>query len=73
MKVLVRSAKVIDYESPYNNKIVDILIEDGIIKEIASPIKAKKTDLEISFENLHVSQGWFDSSVRARLRGQGNS
>ena len=63
MKVLVRSAKVIDYESPYNNKIVDILIEDGIIKEIASPIKAKKTDLEISFENLHVSQGWFDSSV----------
>ena len=41
MKVLVRSAKVIDYESPYNNKIVDILIEDGIIKEIASPIKAK--------------------------------
>lgn len=63
MKVLVRSAKVIDNESPHNNKIVDILIEDGVIKEIASPIKAKKIDLEISFDNLHVSQGWFDSSV----------
>lgn len=63
MKVLVRSAKVIDNESPHNNRIVDILIEDGVIKEIASPIKAKNIDLEISFENLHVSQGWFDSSV----------
>ena len=63
MKILVRSAKVIDNESPHNNKVVDILIEDGVIKEIASPIKAKKVDQEISFENLHVSQGWFDSSV----------
>ena len=63
MKVLVRSAKVIDNESPHNNKIVDILIEDGIIKEIAAPIRNKKIDLEVSFENLHVSQGWFDSSV----------
>ena len=63
MKILVRSAKVIDNESPHNNKVVDILIEDGVIKEIASPIKAKKVDQEIAFENLHVSQGWFDSSV----------
>ena len=63
MKVLVRSAKVIDNESPHNNKVVDILIEDGLIKEIASSIKTKKVDLEIVFENLHVSQGWFDSSV----------
>ncbi|HET8854748.1 MAG TPA: dihydroorotase [Salinimicrobium sp.] len=63
MKILVRSAKVIDNESPFNNKIVDILIEDGVIKEIASSIKAKKVDQEILFENLHVSQGWFDSSV----------
>lgn len=63
MKILVKSAKVIDNESPFNNKAVDILIEDGLIKEIGSPIKAKKLDQEISFENLHVSQGWFDSSV----------
>lgn len=63
MKILVKSAKVIDNESPFNNKVVDILIEDGVIKEIASPVKAKKVVREISFENLHVSQGWFDSSV----------
>ena len=63
MKHLIRSAKIIDNESPFNNKVMDILVEDGIIKEIAPQIKAKKIDHEIHFENLHVSQGWFDSSV----------
>lgn len=63
MKVLVRSAKVIDNESPFNNKTVDLLIEDGVIKEIASSISANGIDQEITYENLHVSQGWFDSSV----------
>jgi dihydroorotase len=63
MKILVRSAKIVDNESPYNNKVMDILVEDGLIKEIAPTIKAKKVDREIKFENLHVSQGWFDSSV----------
>ncbi len=63
MKLLIRSAKIIDNESPFNNKVMDILVEDGNIKEIAPQIKAKKVDREISFDNLHVSQGWFDSSV----------
>lgn len=63
MKVLVKSAKIVDQESPFHHKVVDILIEEGEIKEIAASIKVKKADLEISFKNLHVSQGWFDSSV----------
>ena len=63
MKILVRSAKIIDNESQYNNKVMDILVENGIIIEIAPSINLKKPDLEIKYENLHVSQGWFDSSV----------
>lgn len=63
MKLLIKSAKIIDNESPFNNKVMDILVEDGMIKEIAPQIKTKKVDKEISFKNLHVSQGWFDSSV----------
>lgn len=63
MKILVKAAKIIDNESPFNNKIMDILIEDGLIKEIATEITTEKIDREISYENLHVSQGWFDSSV----------
>ena len=63
MKILIKSAKIIDNESPFNHKVSDILIEDGIIKEIAPSLRVKKADKEISHENLHVSPGWFDSSV----------
>lgn len=63
MKLLIRSAKIIDNESPFNNKVMDILVENGIIKKISSLIESVEVDQEISFENLHVSQGWFDSSV----------
>ncbi|WP_424493558.1 dihydroorotase [Salinimicrobium sp. GXAS 041] len=63
MKVLIKSARIIDNESPYHQKVVDILVENGIISEISSTIEIKDADKEINFENLHVSQGWFDSSV----------
>lgn len=63
MKLLIRSAKIIDNESPFNNKIMDILVENGIIKDIAPSIDAVNLDREVSYENLHISQGWFDSSV----------
>lgn len=63
MKLLIKSARIIDNESPFNNKVMDILVENGVIKEIAPSIDPKNVDKEIVFENLHVSQGWFDSSV----------
>lgn len=63
MKVLVKSARIIDNESPFHNKVMDILIENGTIEQIAPTIEAKDVATEIIFENLHVSQGWFDSSV----------
>ena len=63
MKTLIKSARVIDNESPYNNKVVDILVADGRIEEIAPQISSEKSGQKISFENLHLSQGWFDSSI----------
>ena len=63
MKVLVKSARIVDNESPFHHKVMDILIENGVIQEIAPSIEAQHVDKEIAFENLHVSQGWFDSSV----------
>lgn len=62
MKILIKAAKIIDNESPYHNKTMDIFIQDGVIKEISAEIN-KKADKKLSFENLHVSPGWFDSSV----------
>ncbi|WP_282018846.1 dihydroorotase [Salegentibacter mishustinae] len=62
MKLLLKSATIIDKQSVYNNKTLDILIENGIIKEIAKDISTA-ADKVIQEENLHISRGWFDSSV----------
>ncbi len=63
MKILIKSAKIIDKSSQYHNQTKDILIENGIIKKIENSIDNNKNIDEISFPNLHISQGWFDSSV----------
>ena len=63
MKILIESAKVIDQKSPYHNQIVDILIDNKKIVSIEPGIKANDVDQVIRFDNLHVSRGWFDSSV----------
>jgi dihydroorotase len=62
MKLLIKSATIVDKESDFNTKKVDIFIRDGIIKKIGTSLK-EKADKEIAKENLHVSRGWFDSSV----------
>lgn len=62
MKLLIKSAKIADPQSSFHNKTADIFIEDGIIKKIGSSLK-EKAEKEINAENLHVSRGWFDSSV----------
>ncbi|WP_026450078.1 dihydroorotase [Aequorivita capsosiphonis] len=70
MKVLLKSATIVDATSSHHLKKCDILIENGKISKIAS--KIQPSDLptewagkvkEVSLDNLHVSQGWFDSSV----------
>ena len=63
MKLIIREAKIIDPQSPFHNKKADILIVDGFIKKIAISIPNEENIEEIKRANLHVSQGWFDSSV----------
>ncbi|MGY0392533.1 dihydroorotase [Bizionia sp. KMM 8389] len=63
MNVLIKSATIIDTKSDFHNQVVDILIENGNITQIDSAIQNPNDCKEISLENLHVSQGWFDSSV----------
>lgn len=63
MKLIIREAKIIDSQSPFHNKKADILIVDGFIKKIAPSIQNEEKIEEIKRPNLHVSQGWFDSSV----------
>ncbi|MEN3324559.1 dihydroorotase [Mariniflexile soesokkakense] len=63
MNILIKSATIIDSKSEFHNTTQDLLIENGVITEIANTIKNPKNYQEIAFENLHISQGWFDSSV----------
>ena len=63
MKTIIRNATIIDTKSPFHNKIVDILIADGCILKIENKIANPDNYQEIQLHNLHVSPGWFDSSV----------
>ncbi len=63
MKILLKSAKIIDKNSGFNDQIKDILIDKGVIVKIATKIVKPNKCKEIELENLHISNGWFDSSV----------
>ncbi|OXA76142.1 dihydroorotase [Flavobacterium aquidurense] len=63
MKIIIRSAKIIDSKSPFHNQTVDLLIADGLIEKIGNSILDIEDTTEVKFDNLHLSQGWFDSSV----------
>ncbi|GGW62461.1 dihydroorotase [Winogradskyella epiphytica] len=63
MNALIKSATIVDSKSDFHNETVDILIEKGRISKIAKNIPNSQNFKEIKLDNLHVSQGWFDSSV----------
>ena len=59
MQVHIRKARVIDPQSAFHDKVVDLLIEDGIIKNIANTINSK-AETVIEAKGLCVSPGWVD-------------
>jgi dihydroorotase len=69
MKILIESASIVDPNSPHNGKVVDILVEDGVIKAIGADSKAK-ADQTVSVPGLHVSPGWVD--IFAHFNDPGN-
>ncbi|KQS47694.1 dihydroorotase [Flavobacterium sp. Leaf359] len=63
MNLIIRQAKVIDPKSPYHNEIADLKIEGGVITKIGKKLQNPDKLKEVTFKGLHISQGWFDSSV----------
>lgn len=63
MKIIIREAKIIDSKSPFHNQVVDVKINDGILEKIGTNLSPSDDYEEIKQSNLHLSQGWFDSSV----------
>lgn len=63
MTTLLKSAMIFDETSPHHKQVKDILITNGQIEKIADSIPELPKYKVITLENLHVSCGWFDTSV----------
>jgi dihydroorotase len=59
MQVLIRKARIVDAQSEHNGKVMDLLVEDGVISRIAASIRTD-ADVVIEHKDLHVSPGWVD-------------
>lgn len=59
MKILIKSAKIIDPNSSFNAETMDILIENGKISAIEKNISVYADEI-IEKENLHVCPGLMD-------------
>jgi dihydroorotase len=63
MKTLLKNATIIDAESQFHSQKKDVLIANGIIEKIDTTIEVPLDTTIVSLENLHISCGWFDTSV----------
>lgn len=63
MNLIFKNAVIIDKESPFHNKQADIIVADGIIRQIGQNLTAGNDHEVVELDGLHISQGWFDSSV----------
>ncbi|NNL09569.1 MAG: dihydroorotase [Croceitalea sp.] len=64
MNILLKSAKIVDPTNPVLHlKKRDLLIKNGKIDKIGAKLTNPSKLKELQLDNLHVSVGWFDSSV----------
>jgi len=64
MKILLRKAFIADNSSPFNGATKDILIDNGIIVQIADSISTV-ADNTVEADGLTVSPGWVDIFTHA--------
>jgi dihydroorotase len=58
MNLLIKSATIVDPNSPFNQQVADILIKNGTITEIAKDIKTDVTVFDAT--GKYLSPGFFD-------------
>lgn len=62
--LLIQSVKILDYQSPFNGKIADVLISNGKIAEIGKSISVPdKSTVVFSAKGQVLSPGFFDLNV----------
>lgn len=62
-QVILKQVKIIDASSEFHNQTMDIKIENGTITQIEKEISTTPDFKVVEIPNLHISQGWMDSSV----------
>ena len=62
MKILLKNATIIDPKGAFHLQEVDVYIQEGKIDSIGTNL-AREADITVKKDNLHLSMGWFDSSV----------
>jgi dihydroorotase len=68
MNLLLQNVTIVDPQSPHHNQRTDILIENGLIRQVGKYISPEGATV-VSGENLCVSPGWMD--LHAHLRDPG--
>lgn len=63
MNILIKNAVVVDKNSSFHNKKVNIHIVNGKIKKIGKT-DGDEDSIIIKEKNLHISPGWFDIGAR---------
>lgn len=63
MKLLIKSVKIIDKQSQYHLKTVDVLIENGEVTEIAKSISKDKVKI-VDAKNCSLSPSWIDLNTQ---------
>ena len=63
MNLILRKATIVDPESPFHNQTIDLKITNGIFEKIGTSLPKSDSHQEFQQEGLHVSKGWFDTSV----------
>lgn len=67
-QMLIKGAKVIDPRSIWNNRVVDILIDQGKIVEISSELHAERA-MVVDATGCWLSPGWTDLRTFVRVPG----
>ncbi|MBC7922511.1 MAG: dihydroorotase [Ferruginibacter sp.] len=69
MRILIRSAEIVDPASPFHGQRKDILVEDGVIRRVGEGAETG-VDYRLEGAGRYVSTGWVDMRVSAKDPGQ---
>ncbi|GAB3891449.1 dihydroorotase [Larkinella knui] len=74
MKLLIRAARIVDAQSPFNGQVRDVLLENGLIRQIGESLSADADESGVAVKiieqaGLCISPGWVDLRVSAKDPG----